>query len=59
MAAQKPQKKPFLVPELPPGVDLETVPILKKAVLAHRYLAELKGDCHSNPNQTILINTDI
>lgn len=42
---------------LPPEIDLETKPILKKAASAHRYLAELKGISTSMPNQAILINT--
>jgi len=42
---------------LPPEIDLETKPILKKAASAHRYLAELKGISVSIPNQAILINT--
>ena len=41
----------------PPDVNFETVPVLKKAALAHRYLAELKGISRSIPNQAILINT--
>lgn len=36
---------------------LETAPILRKAALAHRYLAELKGVSSSIPNEGILINT--
>lgn len=39
---------------LPPQVDLETKAILKKAALAHRYLAELKGVSQTIPNQGIL-----
>ena len=42
---------------LPPETDLETKAVLKKAALAHRYLAELKGISASIPNQNILINT--
>lgn len=41
----------------PPEVDLETKPVLKAAVIAHRYLAELKGLASSIPNEAILINT--
>jgi hypothetical protein len=41
---------------LPPQVDLETKAILKKAALAHRYLAELKGVSQTIPNQGILID---
>lgn len=42
---------------LPPDTDLNTPEILKKAIDANRYLAELKGICNSIPNQDILINT--
>lgn len=47
----------FTLRSLPPDNDLETKQILRKAVLAHRLLAELKGVCSAIPNQTILINT--
>ena len=36
---------------------LETKTVLKKAAVAHRYLAELKGISASIPNEAILINT--
>jgi Fic family protein len=36
---------------------LETTEILRKAAIAHRYLAELKGVSGSIPNEGILINT--
>jgi Fic family protein len=42
---------------LPPAVQLETIPILKKAASAHRFLAELKGVSGTIPNEGILINT--
>lgn len=47
----------FVLQELPPKVDVETKAVLKQAVQAHRYLAELKGVSKTIPNQTILINT--
>jgi Fic family protein len=47
----------FVLPELPPRVDLETKATLKQAAKAHRYLAELKGVAKTIPNQGILINT--
>lgn len=47
----------FRVTELPPAINLETIPILKKAAQAHRFLAELKGVSGTIPNQNILINT--
>ncbi|MDQ7059187.1 MAG: Fic family protein [Ghiorsea sp.] len=37
--------------------DIETKAILKKTILAHKALAELKGVAASMPNQSILINT--
>jgi Fic family protein len=47
----------FVLEPLPPRIDLETKPILKRAAAAHRYLAELKGASGKIPNQGILINT--
>ena len=47
----------YSIPTLPLAIELETVPVLKKAALAHRYLAELKGMSRSIPNQAILVNT--
>jgi Fic family protein len=47
----------FEVKLLPPSVDFETKPILKKAASAHRFLAELKGVSGTIPNQEILLNT--
>ncbi len=46
---------PVLAP-LPPKVELETRPVLKRLVPAHRYLAELKGMAATIPNEHILIN---
>ncbi|OZY87544.1 addiction module protein [Cellvibrio mixtus] len=37
--------------------QIETRATLKKAALAHRYLAELKGIAETIPNEAILINT--
>lgn len=42
---------------LPPGNELETKAVLRKAALAHKALAELKGVVTSIPNQNILIET--
>ena len=47
----------YSIPTLPLAIELETVPVLKKAASAHRYLAELKGMSRSIPNQSILVNT--
>jgi Fic family protein len=49
--------KPNQLADLPPAIDLETLPILKKSAQAHRFLAELKGISATIPNQSILINT--
>ena len=37
--------------------QLESVAVLKKVAVAHRYLAELKGISASIPNEAILIST--
>ncbi len=42
---------------LPNIEEWETRAVLKKTVLAHRYLAELKGVSETIPNEAILINT--
>lgn len=42
---------------LHPSIEIETKAILRKAVLAHRALAELKGIVSSIPNENILIET--
>ena len=51
-----PLKQSYTIPTLPPE-GIETVPILKALVPAHRYLAELKGAALSIPNQGILIDS--
>ncbi len=48
---------PFHLTKLPPTIELETLPILKKLNEAHRYLAELKGLVFSIPNDSILLDT--
>ncbi|SMF65017.1 Fic family protein [Alteromonadaceae bacterium Bs31] len=47
------------IPPIPIGLieTWETKAVLKKAALAHRYLAELKGVARTIPNEAILINT--
>jgi len=42
---------------LPLGFDIESKKVLKKAVEAAQYLAELKGTVRTIPNEAILINT--
>ncbi len=44
------------LPLLPPPVELETKAVLKRAVAAHRALADLRGMAARIPNQAILIN---
>ena len=50
-------KPTYQLPNLPPPVELETVPILKALAAANRALAELKGRAATIPNQGILIDT--
>lgn len=47
----------YLLPTLPPSVDLETRAILKALAEANKYLGELKGRAAAIPNQGILIDT--
>lgn len=49
----------YCLPSLPLSniQQWETRAVLKKAAIAHRYLAELKGLAASVPNEAILINT--
>jgi len=47
----------FVVPPLPPRVEIETPEVLKQLVKSHRHLAELKGTVKTIPNENILINT--
>jgi Fic family protein len=50
-------KPTYALPDLPPPVELETVPVLKALAKANRALAELKGRAATIPNQGILIDT--
>lgn len=50
-------KPSYTIPNLPPPVNLETVPVLKALAKANRALAELKGRAATIPNQGILIDT--
>lgn len=43
------------LPDLPPPMDVETIPVLKMAVRAHKAIAELKVSGHLIPNQAVLI----
>jgi len=44
------------LPDLPPPVELETKPVLKRVIAATRALAELKGVGGAIPDQRILVN---
>lgn len=50
-------KPTYILPKLPPPVQLETVPVLKALNRASRALADLKGQARTIPNQGILIDT--
>ena len=50
-------KPTYSIPDLPPPVVLETVPVLKALASASRALANLKGQARTIPNQGILIDT--
>jgi len=50
-------KPGYFIPELPPAVNLDTVPVLKALAKANRVLAELKGRAATIPNPSILIDT--
>ena len=45
------------LPNLPPGVDLESKSVLKLAIAANKALAELKGAGELVPNQAVLIQS--
>ena len=47
----------YVIPTLPPKVNLETIPVLKALAVANRALAELKGRAATIPNPGILIDT--
>jgi Fic family protein len=46
-----------MIPPLPLEKDVETKAVLRKAALAHKALAELKGVVTSIPNENILLET--
>lgn len=50
-------KPTYILPRLPPPVELETVQVLKSLNRASRALANLKGQARTIPNQGILIDT--
>jgi Fic family protein len=45
------------LPLLPPDIDLETKPILKKAIAAHKALAELRGWSFTQSNPLLLLQS--
>ena len=45
------------LPDLPPVDQIETVNVLKKAITANKFLAELKGSCLRLPNPNLVLNT--
>lgn len=52
------RNKPFNeLPLLPPKVELDTKPVLKKVISAGRALAELKGLGKTIPNQVLLLDS--
>jgi Fic family protein len=51
------QSSNYIIQPLPLPFDVETKKVLKKAIEAGQYLAELKGVAHTIPNKSILINT--
>ena len=52
-----PQKPYNDLPILPPGVELESKPVLKRAIAANKALAELKGAGGLVPNQAVVIQS--
>lgn len=51
-------EEPFnALPPLPPALELETKPVLKRCITARAALAELKQAAELIPNQAVLINT--
>ncbi|MEG1718644.1 MAG: Fic/DOC family N-terminal domain-containing protein, partial [Bacteroidales bacterium] len=47
----------YKIPTLPLKQEIETKPVFKQLVEAHKCLAELKGAVQSMPNESILFNT--
>lgn len=59
MAWKQPELPNNQIPALPPAIKLETETVLKAALQANRFLAELKGYCQTLPNPNLLLNTII
>jgi len=47
----------YSLSSFPPDRPLESEVVLRALVLAHRYLAELKGVAHTMPNEGLLVST--
>jgi Fic family protein len=47
----------YSLKSFPPDILFETEPVLRALVLAHRYLAELKGVARTIPNEGLLVST--
>jgi Fic family protein len=58
MAWETPEQPFNSLKKLPPHA-IENITVLKKAIDANRYLAELKGYCETLPNPELLLNTVI
>ena len=57
MAWSSPELPYNNLPNLPPSIEVETPAVLRKAIAANRYLAELKGSCLRLPRPELLLNT--
>lgn len=57
MAWKQPEIPYNQLPNLPPAIKLENEKVLKAALQANRYLAELKGYCQTLPDPSMLLNT--
>ncbi len=57
MAWKTPEQPYNALPPLPPLATLESPVVLKAALEANKYLAELKGYCHTLPAPEMLLNT--
>lgn len=57
MAWKKPETPYNQLPALPPATKLETEAVLREALQANKFLAELKGYSQTLPNPNLLLNT--
>lgn len=56
-ASWQPDRPYNALPALPPALDVETKPVLKRCITARAALAELRQAAELIPNQSVLINT--